>query len=632
MDFSGKRFITKLKNQYRYTLIISILLLDVFDSTGFCQAVPDEYKDYFVQYNADDETHWDRVLKLIGYKNEVVGRSYAVVAGIDYYPKMSASSKNLRPAGKDIEQLVEYLKVDQNFDEVIVLKNEDVTPENLRYFLYEYLPLQMEGKSKSRFFFAYSGHGMSKGRRGYLLTTEANSLSDRSHSINLSNLKGHIDEIVSVSHYNLVMINSCYSGAFIYRKTFGDQLVPKGKGAHAITAGASNQLTQAISKHGEGSVFFEKFLHGARGKADYDKKGVITVSELYDYIYREVSLATNEQQTPQLGDFSLAGSEGQFFFLNAGLIDGAREDRKNSIEKLKTKYFGEPESVINGFIPKDELDDWVRRNGTSTLLQHAEEGNMIAQRRLGRIYYFRYQDYVSAVNWFKKAANQGDVVSQNNLGVMYNSGLGAEKDYKIAMNWYRKAADQGYASAQSSLGFMYNNGLGVEQDHRIATNWYKKAADQGDVIAQNNLGVMYQNGQGVDQDYKVAVNWYRKAADQGDDTAQSNLGWMYYNGLGIERDYRMAVKWYRKAADQGNVKSQTSLGIMYYNGQGVDQDYKIAASWYRKAAEQGDAKAQYYMGLKYEKGQGVEKSIETAKLWWKKSCDQNYSAACSKLK
>ena len=61
----------------------------------------------------------------------------------------------------------------------------------------------------------------------------------------------------------------------------------------------------------------------------------------------------------------------------------------------------------------------------------------------------------------------------------------------------RKAADQGDVQAQLNLGFSYLVGQGVKQDYAEALKWYRKAAEQGYPAAQFNLGVMYYKGQGV---------------------------------------------------------------------------------------------------------------------------------------
>ena len=87
---------------------------------------------------------------------------------------------------------------------------------------------------------------------------------------------------------------------------------------------------------------------------------------------------------------------------------------------------------------------------------------------------------------------------------MYDLGRGIPKDYLEAVEWYRKAAEQGYAKAQYKLGFAYDIGLDVPQDYLEAVKWYRKAADQGDAEAQVILGGMYAEGRGVPKDYVLA--------------------------------------------------------------------------------------------------------------------------------
>jgi TPR repeat protein len=100
----------------------------------------------------------------------------------------------------------------------------------------------------------------------------------------------------------------------------------------------------------------------------------------------------------------------------------------------------------------------------------------------------------------QRKAENGEVTTQFNLGVMYNTGQGVPQDDKQAVKWWRLAADQGYAGAQYTLGVMYYEGQGVPQDDKQAVKWWRLAADQGDGKAQYYLGAMYAKGRGVPQD------------------------------------------------------------------------------------------------------------------------------------
>ena len=201
------------------------------------------------------------------------------------------------------------------------------------------------------------------------------------------------------------------------------------------------------------------------------------------------------------------------------------------------------------------------------------------------------QDYVKAMKWYLKAAEQDLALAQFNLGVMYENGQGVPQNYAEAVRWYRKSAEQGRADAKCNLGYMYQKGQGVPQDYSEAVRWYREGAEQGNAQAQFNLGLMYSDGRGVRQDYEEAMQWYRKSAEQGFAPAQNNLGDMYYHGQGVAQDYSEAVRWYRKAADQGEASAQFNLGLMYYNGQGVPMDKQEAYRLIKMAAEQGEEAA-----------------------------------------
>ena len=62
------------------------------------------------------------------------------------------------------------------------------------------------------------------------------------------------------------------------------------------------------------------------------------------------------------------------------------------------------------------------------------------------------------IEQLRKDAEQGDVIAQYNLGVMYATGEGVSQDDKEAVKWLRLAAEQGYSIAQYNLGVMYAEG------------------------------------------------------------------------------------------------------------------------------------------------------------------------------
>ncbi|HFB4418182.1 TPA: tetratricopeptide repeat protein [Neisseria gonorrhoeae] len=85
-----------------------------------------------------------------------------------------------------------------------------------------------------------------------------------------------------------------------------------------------------------------------------------------------------------------------------------------------------------------------------------------------------------------QAAEQGNAAAQFNLGVMYENGQGVRQDYVQAVQWYRKASEQGDVQAQYNLGLMYYDGRGVRQDLALAQEWLGKACQNGDQNSCDN--------------------------------------------------------------------------------------------------------------------------------------------------
>lgn len=118
------------------------------------------------------------------------------------------------------------------------------------------------------------------------------------------------------------------------------------------------------------------------------------------------------------------------------------------------------------------------------------------------------QNEEKAVYWFRKAAEQGYVPAQCNLGVFLLSGI--KKDEKQAVVWLRKAAEKGSSQAQYELGYCYNYPIGVNKDPKQAFYWYRKAAEQGHRDAIFELWQCYEKGLGVTKDLKQANYWKGK--------------------------------------------------------------------------------------------------------------------------
>jgi TPR repeat protein len=61
---------------------------------------------------------------------------------------------------------------------------------------------------------------------------------------------------------------------------------------------------------------------------------------------------------------------------------------------------------------------------------------------------------VEAAKWYRKAADQGDAISQYLIGACYDSGTGVPKDCVVAYKWILLAGGQGYELAKKGIDLM----------------------------------------------------------------------------------------------------------------------------------------------------------------------------------
>ncbi len=234
------------------------------------------------------------------------------------------------------------------------------------------------------------------------------------------------------------------------------------------------------------------------------------------------------------------------------------------------------------------------------------------------------QNMTNAIEWYRKAADQGNARAQYNLGWCYANSKGMDKAPVEAVKWYRKAAEQGNARGQYNLGLCYEYGKGVTKDMREATEWFRKAAEQGDAKSQHELGSCYYNGEGVAKKPVEAVKWWRKAAEQGDADAQYNLGLCYLKGDGVDKNMKKRENWYRKVA--------CCLGLCHDNEDSANEGQTKAVEWWCESADQGHVKAQYNLGVCYANGFGIAKDQTKAVEWYRKAAEQGNEDAKRELK
>ncbi len=88
---------------------------------------------------------------------------------------------------------------------------------------------------------------------------------------------------------------------------------------------------------------------------------------------------------------------------------------------------------------------------------------------------------------YQLAAEQGDALAQNSVGLCLCNGKGTPKNLPLSIVYFERSAGQGSAVAQYNLGACYYNGAGVEKNPDKARTYMESAAKQGHVKAKQHL-------------------------------------------------------------------------------------------------------------------------------------------------
>lgn len=237
----------------------------------------------------------------------------------------------------------------------------------------------------------------------------------------------------------------------------------------------------------------------------------------------------------------------------------------------------------------------------------------------------------------RQAAEAGDGLSQNALGMAYANGLfGLEVDMDKAIALYEDAMDHEVAgpvarlnwaltqfyvgdaklavarleeihasgselapATAATLATAYAFGEGVAEDLPRAGALYLEAVqyDPSDSQSHYMLGRGYEAGFFDGGSPALALEHYLAAAELGDPRAAWKIGMAHLQGArGFDGGSAEAYAWVRRSAEGGWIDGMISTAVMLATGDGVARDPIAAAAWYTKAATRGSAHAMRGLG------------------------------------
>ncbi len=161
-------------------------------------------------------------------------------------------------------------------------------------------------------------------------------------------------------------------------------------------------------------------------------------------------------------------------------------------------------------------------------------------------------DYAKAHRLWEEQAATGDPQAMNDLGTLYERGLGQEQDLGRALHWYAEAAKAENPAGMANYGRMLEQGRAVPANPEEGARWLDLAARKGQAEAQYNLGMLYEHGRGLKKDLPAAAAWYSRAAAQQQAQALARLGHFYRLGIGgLAQDRQRATLLLYAAAMSG---------------------------------------------------------------------------------
>lgn len=239
------------------------------------------------------------------------GNIWAAVIGINQYQ----NTRNLKYAVNDAQAFKNYLKSNLGITDknIFFLTDQKATKDNIESLLGTKLK-RTAGKDDTVIIF-YAGHGAVEtdpsnpdgdGFEKYLLPHDAKLDDMYTSAISMNDVKTIFQRIRSD---RLIFIaDTCYSGAsggrtMLASKTRANlsdkffERISKGKGRVIISSSSANEVSKEDDnlKHG---IFSYYLLEGLKGKADHNTDGIITISELFSFLSREIPNATGQDQHP----------------------------------------------------------------------------------------------------------------------------------------------------------------------------------------------------------------------------------------------------------------------------------------------------------------------------------------------
>ena len=249
-----------------------------------------------------------------------IDERWAVVIGVGKYA--SADIPDLEFAGADAQSVYDFLTSSAagpfEEDHIRFLSDDEATGDAMREALFVFL---QQADWDDLVFIYYAGHGALDPQRPdnlYLLPTDSDLDALASTAFPMWDVKTALRRQIAAERV-IVIADACHSAGTADGDTVGGAEGNAIAGGFAqlfspsrrlmMTAADTNEFSLEDARWGGHGVFTHFLLEGLEGSGDINGDGVVTFSEIFDYVNNRVVSATEGRQNPQrsgFGDIPLA--------------------------------------------------------------------------------------------------------------------------------------------------------------------------------------------------------------------------------------------------------------------------------------------------------------------------------------
>lgn len=215
------------------------------------------------------------------------------------------------------------------------------------------------------------------------------------------------------------------------------------------------------------------------------------------------------------------------------------------------------------------------------------------------------------------------------------------KDFSEAKNNFEKCANLGEGICQNNLGVIYQNGLGVKENKEKAVGYYKSASDQNLAIGKYNYALAVARGEAGPRDLVKAIALLKESAELGSDKAMGTLA--AWAQVPVSDDARnslpsdeVLIDYARASAMRGSPEGMAALGAMYRTGYAaIMKNITLAEDYLTQAAIRGDIRANGPLYILYRDDlvdKGKAEAVKTKIINGRQTAAMSYviSKSCQK--